>query len=115
MIFNITYSDKSVEKELNDLIGKPFGLMERIKMRGIGTSKMQIVFSSEGIAKLLQDNLATHYCYLEMRPKGLIVGFQSHLKTYVWAIPYYHLSIYYNSGLLTIFGKSQKIKSKTPV
>ena len=114
MLFNITYSSKRLTKEINSIIGRPYSFLQRIRMKGIGTSKMQLVEYSSNIADLLQESNTTHYCYLELRPKGLIVGFQSKLKTYVLLIPFYQLSIYYNGGLLSIFSNNTKMKMKAP-
>lgn len=114
MLFNITYTDKKTQEQINDYIGKPYGFLDRIRMRGIGTSKMQIVEASENIAELLGNRNTVHYCYLEIRPKGLLVGFQSVLRTYVLLIAFHELSIYYNSGILSIYGKKNSIKMKPP-
>jgi len=114
MLFNISYSSKKTEGEINALMGDPFSFIQRIKMGGVGTSKLQIVEASQNIADLIQDRSASYYCYLELRPKGLMVGFQSHLRSFVLCIPFYELSIYYNGGLLSIYGKSGSFKLEAP-
>lgn len=114
MIINITYANKKTDKQIADIVGDPYTLMERIKMRGIGTSKMQIVEADEKISELLNISVDTKYCYFELRKKGLIIGFQSRLKTFVWAIPFRSLSIYYNGGLLSVYSNSEFMKVKKP-
>lgn len=114
MVVNITYRNKQIDKKINEFIGQPFSLLEKIKMKGIGTSKMQILEANKALEDLFSPHLDTRYCYLELRPKGLIVGFQSVYKTYVWLIPFFYLNIYFNSGLLSIYSKQDFMKMKPP-
>jgi len=114
MIFNVSYKSKAVDSEINELVGRPFSFMERIRMRGVGTSKMEIMEISVNLGRYFQERSGSRFCYLELRPAGLLVGFQSHLKTYVLAIPFHQLSIYYNGGLLSIYSKDYSIKMKPP-
>jgi len=114
MLINITYANKKTDKQIADVVGRAYTLREKIKMRGIGTSKMQIIDASAKMAELLNISVDTKFCYFELRTKGLIIGFQSTLKTYVWAIPFYSLSIYYNGGLLSIYSNSEIMKVKKP-
>ena len=114
MFVNITYANKETERKIKDSVGEAFTLLEKIKMRGVGTSKLQMIEASDNIVALLSNSLDTRYCYLELRRRGLLIGFQSSLKTYVWAIPFYELSIYYNNGYLVIYSKSDSMKLKPP-
>jgi len=92
MIVNITYPSKQITKEIDDVVGVSYTFFERIRMGGIGTAKLQIVEATEEIHKLLSNSLETKYCHLECRRKGLIVGFRSVMKIFVWLIPYHQLS-----------------------
>lgn len=112
MIFDITYTNRRTESEIKKLVGRPFGFLERIKMKGIGTSKMIITSASSEIIDLLANSAGTDYCHLEMRKQGLIVGFMSQRRVYAWAIPYYKLILYSQSGNLTIFDDEHNIKLK---
>ena len=114
MLINITYANKETDKQIADVVGRPYTLIEKIRMRGVGTSKMQIVEADEKMAELLNISVDTKYCYFELRTKGLIIGFQSISKTYVWVIPFYSLSIYYNGGLLSIYSNTDFMKVKKP-
>ena len=112
MIFNITYNSRKTEDQIKSLVGPSFSFLERIRMKGIGTSKMIIRTASSEILDLLSDTADTDYCHLEMRKKGIIVGFISKGRVYAWAIPYYKLVIYSQSGNLTIFDDTHKIDLK---
>lgn len=114
MLVNITYSSKKKQAEITGYVGPPFSLIERIRMKGVGTSKMQIVEASDNIVALLQDRRNTHYSYLELRPKGLMVGFQSRLQNFVFLIPFWQLNIYYNGGVLSIYSNDSFFKLKPP-
>jgi len=114
VIINITYANKQTDKQIADIVGRPYTLLEKIKMRGVGTSKMQIVEADDKISELLNISVDTKYCYFELRTEGLLIGFQSILKTFVWAIPFRSLSIYYNGGLLSVYSNAAYMKVKKP-
>nr|WP_299344318.1 hypothetical protein [Allomuricauda sp.] len=94
MLLNVSYTDKKITKKIDDELGKPFTLKERLKLGGIGSPKLHITDASVEIQNLLilDNNLNT--CNIEMRPKGIIVRFRSLLETYGLIIPYYKLTLY---------------------
>ncbi|UOY05236.1 hypothetical protein L0P88_14925 [Muricauda sp. SCSIO 64092] len=101
MLLNVSYSDKKITKKIDVEVGKPFPLKERWKMGGIGSPKLKIVEASMEIRNLLiLDNNADN-CNVEMRPKGIIVGFRSLLESYALIIPYYKLTLY--KGNLAVY------------
>ncbi len=94
MLLNVSYSDKKITQKIDDAVGKPFTLKERIKMGGIGSPKLEITGASIEIRNLLILDNNRDCCNIEMRPKGIIVGFRSLLESYALVIPYYKLSLY---------------------
>jgi hypothetical protein len=114
MLLNVTYPDYKVKSTIEKIVGQPYSLIERIKMGGIGTSKLLMVEATEEIHKLLTVTSDTTYCHLECRKAGLLIGFQTTMKIYVWLIPYHKLTIYNNSGQLVIYGPKNNIKVKAP-
>ncbi len=94
MLLNVSYSDKKITKKIDEAVGKPFTLKERFKMGGIGSPKLGIAKASVEIYNLLILDNNTNICNIEMRPKGIIVGFRSLLESYALVIPYYKLTIY---------------------
>lgn len=114
MIINITYPDKKTDRAIANVIGKPFSLMDRFRMKGIGCSKLMIKEASPEIFQLISANRNTAYCNMELRQEGLLVGFNSVMRIYAWCIPYYHLNIYYNSGKLSVFGSQHNLKLSAP-
>lgn len=94
MLFNISYNDKDVVRKIDEELGKPFTLKERFKMNGIGSPKLFITQTSTEIHNLLILDNNTSVCNVELRPKGIIVGFRSRLDSYALIIPFYKLTIY---------------------
>lgn len=94
MILNVSYNNKQVKKTIDELLGKPFTLVERFKMGGIGSPHLVITETSTQINNLLILDNNRNVCNIEMRPEGILVGFRSLLESYVLVIPYYKLSLY---------------------
>ncbi len=94
--------------------GLPFSFIERIKMRGIGCTKLQIIESSPQVSQLVSANTDTAYCNIELRKTGIVVGFNSVMRIYAWCIPYHQLNMYYNAGQLSIYGPYHNIKAIAP-
>jgi len=94
MLYNISYKDLKIEREINELVGKPFTILESIKKGGIGSPKLFITRCSSTIYDLLHVNNSAKFCNIELRPKGILIGFQSRLDIFVLAIPFYKLVIF---------------------
>ena len=101
MLFNISNKNLKTEKQINDLVGKPFSLIENIKKGGIGSPKLFITRCSAAIYELLHVNESVKFCNIEIRPKGIIIGFQSRLEVYVLVIPFYKLVIFKPGNTVT--------------
>jgi len=94
MLLNVSYSNKDITKRIDAEVGKPFPLKERWKMGGIGSPKLEITEASVEIRNLLILDNNADCCNIEMRPKGIILGFRSLLESFALVIPYYKLSLY---------------------
>lgn len=94
MLLNVSYTNPSVTQKIDGEVGKPFTLKERWKMGGIGSPKLEITEANVEIRNLLILDNNADYCNIEMRPKGIILGFRSLLESYALVIPYYKLTIY---------------------
>ena len=98
MILDTTYTNKEHIELINDLVGKPFGLMQSIKMKGIGSKRMIIEEVSPNMSQYLNRVDDVNYANLELRPIGLLIRINKGLKNYTWVIPYYQLVIYKTNG-----------------
>ena len=94
MLLNVSYSNMKISRQIDAEVGPPFTLRERIKKRGIGSSKLIITDASVTIQNLLLLDNNRNQCNIELRPRGIIVGFRSLLESYAFVIPYYQLALY---------------------
>lgn len=94
MLLNVSYTDRKIKEKIDKAVGKPFTLKERIKMGGVGSPKLHITDASIEIRNLLLLDNNADTCNIEMRPKGIILGFRSLLESYALIIPYHKLSIF---------------------
>jgi hypothetical protein len=75
-------------------VGKPFGLLERFKLGGVGSPKLFVTSASEDITNLFALDSYINTCNIEIRPKGIILRFRSILETYALPIPFHQLVVY---------------------
>jgi len=94
MLVNVSYNKPDLKEKISQEVGKPFTLLERIKMKGIGSGKLFITSTSIEIHNLLILDKYLNTCGIEMRPDGIIVTFRALLDTYALVIPYYKLKLY---------------------
>ena len=101
MLFNISYKDPKIERQINELVGMPYSILERFAKGGIGSPKLFITRCSPEIYELLHVNESVKFCNIEMRPNGIIIGFQSRLEVYALVIPYYKLVLFKPGNTIT--------------
>lgn len=94
MLANVSYNNKLQRDEIDALVGKPFTLLQRIKLGGVGSPKMYVTASSKEIDALFLLDHNDNICNIELRPKGIILRFRSLLETYAVVIPYYKLTLF---------------------
>ncbi|MGB3343390.1 MAG: hypothetical protein WBA61_05730 [Aequorivita sp.] len=88
MLLSVSFSDAEITRKINAELGKPYSLYERIKMWGNGSPKLILKEASEAISDLMNRDNNRNVCNIELRPKGIIVGFRSKLDSYALIIPY---------------------------
>lgn len=96
MILGMNSNDKERRKLIDDCVGKPFSLMERIKKGGIGSRRMLIESASGEFEKCFGYNNDLKYANIELRPKGILIYIKNKVNDYVWVVPYYQLVIFQN-------------------
>lgn len=99
MLFDTSYSDKRITRQINEAVGIAFSIKDRWKLRGIGSKRMVIGDISKEYRKYLN---AAHYlshANIELRPKGIIIHFRHKLQAYSWIMPYDDLDIKYDDSL----------------
>ena len=114
MLLNLSYNNKKITRKIEEAVGKPFTLKERLALNGIGSPKLFIVDSSIEIKNLLLLDNNTNTCNIELRPKGIIIRFRSLLETFGLIIPYYKFTLYKTDlGIYTIYRDLYFIKIKS--
>ena len=114
MIYNVTYKDKDIQESIDELVGKPYSFMSRLRMGGIGSKRLMIRAVSPNFSRILFSVSDIHYGSIELRPKGIIVHTTRRLDRFSWPIPYYKLVIY-NHKFFTVHadgGYIQFLKNK---
>jgi len=99
VILNTTHRNDEYTKQINGLVGRPFSLMQSIRMRGVGSKRMIIEDTSPNFEKYLNQVSDLNYANIEMRPKGILVMINRGLQNYTWAIPYSQLVWYKTNGV----------------
>ncbi len=94
MLLNISQDFSERREEINDLIGTPFNLEERKKLKSTSLREVPITAASLEIYNLLVLNEGQSSCTFEMRPKGISISFKAARETYSLVIPFFKLKIY---------------------
>lgn len=110
MLVNVSYPDKKRTRKVNELVGKPYGLFSLTRIKGIGSPRMAISSCSQNIFKLFRVGSGTKHCNIELRPEGIIVWFRNAQETFIWAVPFYQLSVFQNGLEYSIHGGGDFMK-----
>lgn len=109
MIFDTSYYDPEIKKIIDETLGKSYSFVDRLKLKGIGSSRMEILDCSSDIKELLPSGFKGNFASIELRPKGVIVHFKKFTEHFSWIIPFYSLSII-QSNTINIHSKGSFIK-----
>ncbi|WP_109829690.1 hypothetical protein [Reichenbachiella versicolor] len=112
MLLQVSYYSKQKEKIIEETIGKPFGLLRRFKMKGIGSQKLVVRSANPEITNLYLHQNGEIFTNIELRPKGIALWFRSRIDVYILMIPYYQLSVYRNGEYLNVYGGQWKVMLK---
>lgn len=94
MLYNVSYNDQKIDREIFKEVGAVLTLKERWKIKGSDSPKLIITACSIHIYNLLILDTNADVCNIEIREKGIVVRFRSLLDTYALPIPFYKLTIY---------------------
>lgn len=109
MVFETTFSSNKVRDAINALVGKPIPLLQRFRMKGVGSRRMIVLEASPGLSPYLNPEHYPTYSSIEIRPNGILVHINQGLKNYTWAIPYFALAVF-RTEALTIHSKGEFIR-----
>jgi hypothetical protein len=111
MIINTTHHNSEHKQIIADLIGSPYSLVQKLKLRGIGSKRMIIDDVSPNMKLMMNLVSDINYANIELRPKGILVMINKGLKNFTWIIPFYQLVIYKTNGS-SIHGQGRFIHFK---
>lgn len=94
MLLNDSYNHKEVNRHIIEAVGAPYSIWTRIKMNGIGSPRTVIEAASPEIQRLLDLDNNASWCFIELRPKGIIIRFRSLLETFALVIPWWKLVVF---------------------
>lgn len=109
MLLQMEGRSPSQTKQINELVGKSYSLLERISFGGTGSPALIIEEASVQIAELLNRNVDINFANIELRPKGIVLGFQVQQKAWAWIIPYRLLTLFKNGEVLTLHAEGLKV------
>ena len=92
-IFYTSYRDDKITKQINDLLGGPYGFFKSIQMGGTGCKRMQVIEHSDSIKAFLNDPIYPSYSSIELRPNGIILSLSHIMQRYSWPIPFHQLKL----------------------
>jgi hypothetical protein len=110
MLLPYSYHTKKTEKEIHNLVGKPIGLIDRIKLRGIGSQRFLVQEANTEIMELVNNQNTPPYTNIELRPRGIIIWFRVKLDNWVLVLPYRKLSVFKTAEQLIIHQDQWKLK-----
>lgn len=111
MLYKTTYKNDKIKEEINQVVGAPFSLMQKIRMGRIGSGRMILAQVSPKYYKNINTLNDLKYVNIELRPKGILVHLYQSLERYSWPIPFYQLS-FFDSNLFSIHANGNFIKVK---
>ena len=98
MLLNTTYDSRDDKALIEDLVGKPYTLVQKLRLGGIGSKRMVIDEVSPNLGSVLNTVSDINYASIELRPKGILIRITKGLKNFTWIIPFYQLVIYKVNG-----------------
>ena len=98
MILNTTHFNKEHKSTIADIVGREFSLVQKLKLKGVGSKRMIIDDVSTNMKSMMNIVSDINYGNIELRPKGVLIMINQGLKNFTWVIPFYQLVIYKTNG-----------------
>lgn len=114
MVLHTTYKNDDHTETINNLVGKPFGLIRSFKIGGIGSGRMIVDQVSENMTHVLNFTAKINYANIELRPSGILIHITKGHQLYTWIIPFYQLVIFKSDGL-SIYANGAFIKFQNSI
>jgi len=110
MLIQVSYHSKEKKELIDSLVGLPFSLLDRLKLRGIGSQRFILQDSPNAeLTDLFEHQTGVRYCNIELRPNGVIVWFRVKIDNWILVLPYHKLTIYKDNKSLKLFLEKWKV------
>lgn len=109
MIVELSFKNKKVKLQIDEMLGKPYSFFQRIKMGRIGSSRMIVKEWSKEFTAFFTDSEKIKYASIELRPRGIIIHWSKNYSHFGWIIPFYKLAIF-KSTLLSVHSEGKVLK-----
>jgi hypothetical protein len=73
MILNTTHFNKDHKQIIEDLVGPAFSLVQKLKMKGVGSKRMIVDEVSPNMQSMMNVVSDLNYANIELRPKGILI------------------------------------------
>ena len=108
MFIDSTYMTREVKELLNDMIGPPITLLERLSKGSIGSQRMIVDDFSEVFKPVFEKTPGIIYTNIELRPRGVLFHFNIKYTRYTWIIPFHKL-VFISGDNITIHSGEDKL------
>lgn len=88
MIFVYNGTDRKVQFEIEKIAGKPFKLIDRIRMGGNGSPQLFLTNLHETIAPYFKKSDDRKFINIELRENGILVYIKNESNDYICALSY---------------------------
>lgn len=99
MILDSSTFHKQHKQIINDLVGRPFGFFDLIRLKGTESKRMTIQDVSPNFLLYMDKVPNINHVNIEIRPSGILIFINKGRGNLIWAIPYYQLVIYTTNGI----------------
>lgn len=115
MIYNVTRTNKNTEREVDNLLGKRFGLLHKLRNGSIGSEPFIITDCSAEFGIDILSNDYDRKCNIELRPKGIILHYRKKSSSFIWPIAFSDLTISYAREKLLLRDRRLNVSLKPRV
>ncbi len=109
MLFNVSYTDPEIKEEINNLIGPPFGFLQRLRMGSIGSQRFLLKEVDESLRAQLPIDERSIFCNIGLRPAGLQIWFPVRLHTFVLAMPFKGLNLKVEAAMVMLSNENHRV------
>ncbi len=110
MLFKTSYSSKETKEAIENLVGKPFGIIERFKLGGVGSQRLLVDHADKEVNAIIKAQNTPPFTNIELRPNGIILWFRVKLDNWALVLPYYQVNIFRNTNDITLHANQWKIR-----